>query len=461
LAATVCLWIVACGALPYAALAAGFSAPILLPSGSPDEWHFALNDRGEGGAVRGTTTGATFYPLGPSDGIGSPIELTVPGGFASSSQSIAVNAQGRIAVALLYKDATRKPPEVEHGGGGCCGRVALTSWQLGQLPLPVQVLSPQRSPHVGDEIQVLSAPSLVVGPAAISAIWAREEEDEIDPGEYGPEGRSELVQAYGRFSEPLHVARLMTAPRGVQIRQLGLAPDGSPFASWLEDRDKLVGIDGRLDGALSGRHRVVRVAHLSVPKGFATESGPSQRALFAYYSDSRNHRGSVLNTIGRRPGHQFGPVHRVATVANAGLATFADDLQTALAVWSRSFSAIGEDHLYVQREGGALRSPVRQSLGLGNDPTGFIDGHGRSVIVYRRPTAHKPDANELVAVSAEAGHPFGAPQPIAPGLQHCGAEHEEEFNRQPLALGPNGSTVFSISCETSLGYALYLIRYSP
>jgi hypothetical protein len=437
-------------------------APVLLPASFPDEWHFALDDRGEGGAVRGTATGAVFYPLEPSGGIGSPIELTVPGGFASSSQSIAINAQGRVAVALLYKDDTRKPAEVEHGDAGCCGRVALTSWQLGQAPPPVQVLSPKRSPHVGSEVQVLTAPALVVGPTAISAIWTREESNEFEPQEYGPEGKSELVQAYGRFAEPLHVERLTTAPRGVQIRQLGLAPNGSPFASWLEDRDKVVGIDGRSNGALTGRRRVVRVPHLSVPKGFATESGPSQRTLFGYFSDSHNHHRSVLNAIGRRPGHRFGPVHRVAAIAGAGLATFAEGPQMVVAVWSKSFSLLGEDHLYVQRDSGSSGPAVQQSLGQGANPASFVDEHGRTVIVYRRPIAHENGASELVAVTAAKGHRFGAPQPIAPGLRRCGAEHEEEFNRQPLALSPNGSSAFSIACETPHGdYALYMIRYSP
>jgi hypothetical protein len=457
-----CLCLVACGVLPSAAaLGYGFSAPVALPPGYSSEWHFALNDRGEGGAVRGTATGAIFYPLEPSGGIGSPVELTVPGGFASSSQSIAINAQGRIAVALLYKDATTKPSEVEHGGIGCCGRVALSSWQSGQSPPPMQVLSPQHSSHPGGEVQVLTAPSLVVGPAAISAIWAREENDELAAREYGPEGETELIQAYGRFTEPLHVEHLITAPRGVQIRQLGIAPNGSPFASWLEDRDKLVGIDGRSDGALAGPRRVVRIAHLSVPKGFASESGPSQRALFSYFSDSHNHHLSALNTIARRPGHRFGPVHKIATIAGAGLATLADAARTVLAIWSRSFGFLGEDHLYVQRDSASSRAPVRQSLGVGDGPTSFVDGHGRSVIVYRRPVAHERETYELVAVMAEKGHRFGAPQPIAAGLQRCGAEHEEEFNRQPLALSPNGSSAFSITCETPTGNDSYMIRYSP
>jgi hypothetical protein len=458
---TLCLCLAACGALPSAAaLGHGFSAPVALPPGNSSEWHFALNDRGEGGAVRGTATGASFYPLAPSGGIGSPIELAVPGGFASSSQSIAINSQGRIAVALLYKDATTKPSEVEHGGVGCCGRVALSSWRLGQSPPPMQVLSPQHSSHAR-EVQVLTAPSLVVGPAAISAIWAREEDDELAAREYGPEGKTELIQAYGRFTEPLHVEHLMTAPRGVQIRQLGIAPNGSPFASWLEDRDKLVGIDGRSDGALDGPRRVVRIAHLSVPKGFASESGPSQRALFSYFSDSYKHDLSVLSTIARRPGHPFGPVHRVATITGAGLATLAEAPQTVLAIWSRSFGFLGEGHLYVQRDGDSSPAAVRQSLGLGDNPTSFIDGHGRSVIVYRRPVAHERETYELVAVTAEKGHRFGAPRPIAAGLKRCGAEHEEEFNRQPLALSPNGSSAFSIACETPTGNDAYMIRYSP
>src|ERR1700689_2674599 len=92
--------------VPRAASAAGFSAPVELPQSSYNEWHFAVNDRGEGGAVIGTIGGAMFYRLQASCGLGEPIALSVPGGFAATSQSIAVNAHGRVAVALLYRDAT-------------------------------------------------------------------------------------------------------------------------------------------------------------------------------------------------------------------------------------------------------------------------------------------------------------------------------------------------------------------
>jgi hypothetical protein len=341
-------------AVPARAGAAGFSAPIPLPSSYFDNWHFAVNDRDEGGAVVGTMTGANFYPLGPSGSLGDPIALTVPGGFASTAQSIAINAQGRIAVTLLYKDDTEKPSEVEHGGIGCCGRVALTSWQLGQQPPPVQVLSPAQPPvRAGEPQQVLAAPSLVVGPTAISAIWTRESLDDFSSGEFGPEGRSELIQAYGHFSEALHVRRVTSARRGVQVRQLGLAPDGSPFAAWLENRDRLVGLDGRSDGALIGPLRVLRVVKMSAPEGFATESGPSQKTVFAYFSDSRKRHDSVLKTIARRPGRGFGPVRKIAAFGDAVQARFADGFQTFAAVWERSFDVGERDDLYTRRSSGA------------------------------------------------------------------------------------------------------------
>ncbi len=447
---------------PAPAGAAGFSAPIPLPSSYSDRWRFAVNDRGEGGAVVGTMTGASFYPLEPSGGLGDPIALTVPGGFASTSQSIAINTQGRVAVALLYKDNTEKPSEVEHGGIGCCGRVALTSWQLGQQPPPVQVLSPAQLPvRVGEPLQVLAAPSLVVGAAAISVLWTRESLDELGSDEYGPEGRSELIQAYGHFSEALHVRRVTSAPRGVQVRQLGLAADGSPFAAWLEDRDKLLGLDGRSDGALTGPLRIVRVAEMSAAEGFATESGRSQKTVFAYFSDSRKRHDSVLKTISRGPGHGFGPVRRIAAFSDAVEARLADGFQTFAAVWERSFGVRERGHLYAWRNGTAAAPGAPRSLGLGEDPTGFVDAHGRTVFVYEVPVARGYSEHEPVAATAERGDRFGAARPLVPGGDGCTVENEGVFYRPPLSISPNGNAAFEVSCETPAGGGAYLIRYSP
>jgi hypothetical protein len=462
LLAAIAAYLTTGAAIPHAAGAAGFSAPIPLPNSYFDTWHFAVNDRGEGGAVVGTMTGASFFPLGPSGGLGDPIALTVPGGFASSAQSIAINAQGRVAVALLYKDDTEKPSEVEHGGIGCCGRVALTSWQLGQQVPPVQVLSPAQPPvRAGEPRQVLAAPSLVVGPAAISALWTRESIDEFGSNEFGPEAKTDLIEAYGRFSEALHVRRVTSAPRGVQVRQLGLAADGSPFAAWLEDRDKLLGLDGRSDGALTGPLRVLRVTKMSAPEGFATESGASQKTVFAYFSDSRKRHESVLQTIARRPGHGFGRVRKIAVFSDAVDARLADGFQTFVAVWERSFGAGERGRLYTRRSSGAADPGAPQPLGLGEGQTGFVDDSGRTVIVYEVPVKHGYSEHEPVAATAERGGRFGAAQPLVPGGDGCTVENESVFDRPPLPVSPNGNAAFQVSCETPAGGGAYLIRYSP
>lgn len=342
---------------------------------------------------------------------------------------------------------------------------ALASWQLGQQPPPVQVLSPAQLPaRVGAEepLQVMAVPSLVVGPAAISALWTRESLDEFGADEFGPEGRAELVQAYGHFSEALHERRVTSARRGVQVRQLGSSPDGTPFAAWLENRDKLLGLDGRSDGALTGPLRVMRVAKISEPEGFAIETGPSQKTVFAYFTDSRKHRDSTLKTIVRRPGHRFGPVRKIAAFGDAVQARLADGLQTLLAVWERSFGAGERDRLYTWRGNGASDAGgVSQPLGLGEDPTGFVDAGGRAVIVEEVPAPHGYSEREPVAAIAERGGHFGAAQSLVPGGDGCTVENEGVFDRPPLSVSPNGNAAFEVSCETPVGGSAYLIRYTP
>jgi len=216
--------------LPAVALAGSFSEPIRLPGGQDTEWRFAVNDRGEAVGVRGSEKGALFYVLEATGGLGSPTEIGIPGNFPSTKQSVAIDPRGRIAVGLLYRDDTVVPSREykEHEGPACCGRVALSSWQLGQQPPMAQVLSAKQSAQTGPDHQVFEAPSIVIGPSAITALWTREGSQEVEngPGESPEINETKLEAAFGRFSQPLHITRVITAPRGISRIHLSLAPNG-------------------------------------------------------------------------------------------------------------------------------------------------------------------------------------------------------------------------------------------
>jgi hypothetical protein len=443
--------------LPAIAAAAGFSAPVALPASYGREWNFAVNDRGAGGAVTNAPSGALFYPIGAEGPPGAAIALAVPGNYPSFANSIAINEQGRVAVAFVFRDATTPPSEVEHGGPGCCGRVAAADWQLGQQAPPVQLLSPRQSGN-GASLQVRRAPSLVVGRSAITVLWTREEENSFEAST----PMTKLLQAYGRFAEPLHVKQLASAPRGIPERQLSLAGNGQPMATWLEDQNKLLSVDGRLDGSLGGPFRIRRVPHLSVAKGFASETGTAQRALFPYFTNlSPNGVRSQINTIERWPHQPFGRTRHVATIVGATSTSFAVGPHTVLALWEKSFSFVGKNHLYTQLWDPSSSHPKTQSLGLGEDATGFIDGRGRAVIVYSRPARNR-GSDELVAATTGPDQRFAPARPIAAGLGRCTFEREEEFNPLPLATSPDGHAIFEISCEGADGAEhQYMVRYSP
>jgi hypothetical protein len=207
---TVC----ALAATAPAALAGTFSTPGLLPGGQGDEWQFAINDRGEGGAV--SKGSPLFYALA-GGGLASPIPLAIPRNlrlpFLSRDLSIAISPRGRVAVGLVLDDDTEPPSNVEHGTSGCCGRAAIATWQLGQQPPVAQVLSAKQRARAGPNHQVFEAPSIVIGPSAITALWTREEGVEGEPeAESEPEpNETQLEEAFGRFTGPLRVGRVSQA----------------------------------------------------------------------------------------------------------------------------------------------------------------------------------------------------------------------------------------------------------
>lgn len=456
--------------LPAPALAESLSEPVRLPGGQDTEWHFAVNDRGEAVGVRGSEKGALFYALEATGRLGSPTEIGIPGNFASTKQSVAIGPRGRVAVGLLYRDDTVVPSGEykEHEGPGCCGRVALSIWQLGQQPPVAQVLSTKQSAKTGPDHQVFEAPSIVIGPSAVTALWTREGPQEVEngPGEPPEVNETQLEAAFGRFSEPLHVARVITAPRGISLTHLSLAPNGDPVAGWLEDGDKLLSVSESRTGALRRPKRVQRIPRLSEPAGFATQTRGD--TVFAYFWDypegasrpqtcSRCSR-SRLMMISRAAG-PFGRPRQISFINKAIEATLAGRHHFLMAVWAKSFHFGEEGHLYVRRGSVSGRFGAPQALGFGSHPQAFADSHGDSVIIYRRPATHNQNTHEIVAVTARSGHRFGPPRPLTPHLKGCELDNGGEIDPQSIAISPAGYAVLYITCQE--GATQYLIRYTP
>ena len=130
-----------------------------------------------------------------------------------------------------------------------------------------------------------------------------------------------------------------------------------------------------------------------------------------------------------------------------------------MAVWAKSFHFAEEGHLYVQRGSVSGQFGAPQALGFGNHPQAFADSHGDSVIIYRRPTIHNQNTDEIVAVTARPGHRFGSPRPLVPHLKGCELNNGDEIDPPSIATSPAGYAVLYITCEE--GAAQYLIRYTP
>jgi hypothetical protein len=160
-----------------------------------------------------------------------------------------------------------------------------------------------------------------------------------------------------------------------------------------------------------------------------------------------------------RAGGPFGRPRQISFINEAIEATLAGGHHFLMAVWAKSFHFVEEGHLYVQRGSVSGRFGAPQALGFGSHPQAFADSHGDSVIVYRRPSAHNPDADELVDVMAARGHRFGLPRPLAPHLKGCELDNGGEIDPQSIATSPAGYAVFYITCEE--GAVQYLIRYTP
>lgn len=294
---------------------AGFSRAVRLP-GDPayvNSWMFALNDRGQALA----TSNELVYPVRSSGRLGPPWRVQVPGGFEAGAGSLVLDDDGHAAAGLSYSDRSYTPEIAEHNHG-CCAHVAVTAWPYGAPPPLAQVLEPAEDPteYSDDE---LSAPTVIIGPNAITALWSAGGYDER-----GPPFEAHLDEAYGPFGMPLHAAQLKRVNKGIQSIHLNLAANGDPIASWRQNVDEVQTVEGSTTGALpdpASVHRVPALAkgseeeHLSEDQEFASD--PQGDTLFAYLAGSFEHRERVM-TITSTRGHPFSRARLIAMTGPEG-----------------------------------------------------------------------------------------------------------------------------------------------
>jgi len=462
------------------ARAGTFSPPIRLP-GQPNltEWHFAVNDSGEGVAVRGSITGEEVYPVSTAGTPGSPIEVAMPRPCCQLPASIAISRDGHVALGVTYFDGTSEEPYcTEHCGWGCCAQVATASWRLGQPPpsaaQTIRQNVPPSVPH-----QIVREPVLVVGPGALTVLWVRadtlaeSEEGEVESDNDPKPNETQLEEAYARFGEPLHVKRLVSVPKGIYRLHLSLAADGTPVASWIEDGNKLASARGAPDGDLSGQMHVRFMPKLTLVQGFGF--APFDEDTLIYASNIPRHQQSWLMLMTSSAGQWLSPPRRLGTIQQAVKhhlraqedpeveAKAARRGQSSLAVWVRTFpfgSCCGQEHLHVRRGTISGHLGPAQTLGLGDALQGaFIDEHGRSVIIYRQLTRHSHGtfSGETFAVTALPGHRFGRPVALFPH-HHCEPTVTVRGLQEPIvAISPNGHAIIPLDCEN----ADYLVGYTP
>jgi hypothetical protein len=463
LAATVCL-------VPLAgqrcSVAGTFSAPQPLPPGNAS-WHFAVNDRGEGGAVRSFERGALFYALS-ADGLGAPAPLAIPddplGGFALE-QSIAIDSQGRLALGLLYEDRTA-PSEGQtgHENGGCCSRAAVARWRLGEVPPVTQVLSPRQSAGAGFNHQG-SLPLVTIGPRAVTALWVRGGYASRPPeiGEEPENGEAQVMEAYGAFGQPLRVRRLATVYTEIFLPHLSLAGDGSPVATWLQagyrlhDGYRLVSVKGHPTGDLRGVKHSRAISGRATVQGFA--EGSQGDPVLAYSFPSHHHAHELLLMLHSRPGHRVGRAKQIALTPYEAFGwRLSVRGHSLLAGWERALGHVFT-RLYVKRGGLGGRLGRVESLGLGEDPHAWFDARGNAVVVYDRPVGRNPDVRELVAVTGAPGRRFGKPTPLLPNLSKKECDLYDGAEPVPIPTSPDGHAVFYVRCSEPADQ--YLIRYTP
>jgi hypothetical protein len=444
---------------PSGAIAAGFSAPVRLPTKS-EGWEFAVNDRGEAVGVRGSEAGAMVVQLARSGRISHSWLVSAPAHVGSVAAQVVLGEQGQVAVGVSYGDGQLEPSQEYHGGPGCCDHIAIASWQLGEPPPVAQPVSPAVSSATGLSDQP-GALEMVIGRSTLTAVWIR--------GGGGEEGsEAQIEEAFGRVGEPLHIAKLLTVPSGVSYLDLHLAPDGQPIASWVDDGDIIRTTTGLSTGALSPPVHFQGIPKLSYGIGFTHDDEGD--TVFAYVSGPETISAPhTLMMMASSNGGRFTRPHSIAAIPphTSEVSVYAGGRRSVLAIWTYVSENTLREHFYAQRGsvfgGFGRRAQVDETEFPDDEATGFIDSRGRSVIIHRGPVPHHPKAFELDAFTAPPHGPFRHTHRIAPSVRDCGLNLEEELDVQPIATSLNGQAVFYVTCGEGSHQegSQYLIRYTP
>jgi hypothetical protein len=430
--------------LPAVALADGFSSPVRLPSFPEGEyaWSFAVNDRGQALAAADNRV----YPVGRSGRLGRPWSFVAPDGRPEEVGSIFLDDRGRVAVGLSYNDFSDVPEELEHNSI-CCWHAAVARWELGTGSPTVQILEPAGG-HTSRSDEALLGPEVAIGPTALTALWTE-----------GGGGEAHLEEASGAFGQPLQEHQIMSAPKGIQSIHLSLAPSGEPLAAWRVDTDGIGTVEGSASGELPNPPPAQKAPGFTQDKEQQQEpavdgefsSDLQGDTVFTYLTGNfASHSRRVLAMTSTNGGPFRPPRLLARTGPEADTPTVVTGGDRALLVfWSCIAEIRACSSTWARRV--ALFEPLRRPFKVGDDPEGFIDSHGRTVIAY--------DGNSVIeAIIAQPGKPFGAPHRISHPNSYCHVGPAGEGGESPQP-SRNGAAIFYYSCEST--ERQYLVRYTP
>ncbi len=433
----------------------GFSSPVRLPTGD-SEWSFAVNNQGQAVGVYVSSAGAVIIELTPSGGLGRSWLMPLPAHVGEAfSPAAALGDNGDVAVAVRYLDGQQEGCHEEHCAGPCCARVAIASWKLGAAPPLAQTVSPHLL-AASEAGQQPGLPRVVIGrDGHVTALWTR--------GPANGESRGDVEDAFGQVGGTLHTQRLLSAPHGVQLEDLHLAPNGSAVASWLDYGTGPQTASEAPRGGLRPPAQPGRVPAMVEALGFSHDYAGD--TIFAFRTDQL-YTPSRLEVMVSHNGRRFRSPHVVAQLPElAGPTVFAGGDRSILAIWGAEHGHV--EHRFARRDSvsGSLGRTVEIERGfrLSTILGGFIDSRDRSLIIYQRPVNNRFETFEVDALLAQPGRLFGGRVRVASNLHNCTIS-VGEFDEPPIANSPNGQAVFDLTCEEfeeGPNAGQYLVRYTP
>jgi hypothetical protein len=455
---------------PTVALAVRFSAPVRLPA-NEELWKFAVNDRGDAVGAYASKTGANVIELARSGHITHAWAVTAPDEEESGSVSISLSNDGDVALGLTYKDSKEKPLEEPHSGFGCCDRIAIATWRIGeQSPASAESVKLTSFHQVVRPVPLM----LALGKGIVTALWTREDRVELEPGE------SKIEEAYGPIGGPLQSTELRTTRRGVTSIDLHEGTNGRPVASWVENEDVIRTAAGSPTGALPSPAGFQVVPKLrgrpghegGIEVGFTHDDEGD--TVFAYLLPAKG-GSQKLTTIVSRMAGRFSRPRAIASIPpkSGDVALYAGGRKSLLAIWDSERLHAPYEHFDALVDGVFEGFDTKTRLDESYSPnvastafigfTGFQDSHARSVMIHEAPAVGHPHHFEMYAVSAQAHRPFGHPRRIAPGLRNCGLVTGAESGVESVANSSNGQAVVYLTCGEESGQegSQYVVRYTP